>query len=196
MHPAELHTRKAALRQQARAKRLAQSDRPELSRRILATAAARPEYAAARTVLFYVDRRDEVQTRPLLATALASEKRIVVPYCQADELILFQLESMEELEPATFGILEPRRTLRTLAARRVDPGELDLVFVPGLAFDPRGARLGYGRGYFDRLLCRVRADTPLIALAFQCQVFPELPSHELDVPMHLVITEQQVYDCR
>jgi 5-formyltetrahydrofolate cyclo-ligase len=186
----DIRQQKAELRRQAIARRNAQPDRELLSRRIVATLVSLPEYQAAGTVLFYVDMRSEVGTQHYLPTALASGKRIVVPYCLPDELALCRLESLDDLTRGTFQILEPRAELRVLPDRRVAAEELDLVVVPGVAFARRGGRLGYGAGYYDKLLRRVRPDTPLVALAFACQVVPELPLEPHDVLVHRVITEQ------
>ena len=158
---------------------------------------ALPEYQHAETVMFYVDVRSEVRTRSALEAALDSGKRIVVPYCAGDDLGLFHLEAMDELEIRTFGILEPCDRLRALPEKKVNATELDLILVPGVAFDRRGGRLGHGRGYYDRLLRDARLDTPLVALAFECQLFPEIPTEEHDVFMDKVITENEICDnCR
>ena len=71
--------------------------------------------------------------------------------------------------------------------------DLDLVMVPGVGFDVRGARMGHGKGYYDKLLEHARTDTPLIALAFECQMFEEIPVAGHDVFMDKVITEDHVY---
>ena len=189
----KMQSPKSQLRREAEANRQAQPDKDEVSQSICAKLAALAEYAAAETVMGYVDVRSEVRTRPFLAAALGASKRVVVPYCVGDHLGLFLLEKMEELAPGTFGILEPRQELRTLAHKRVEPNRLDLVIVPGVAFDRRGARLGHGRGYYDRLLADVRPDTPLVALAFECQIFPQIPTEPHDVCMDKVITEKAVY---
>jgi 5-formyltetrahydrofolate cyclo-ligase len=152
-----------------------------------------PEYAAAKTVMFYVDVRAEVRTRNDLSTALASGKRIVVPYCVDGELELFHLESMDELETGMYRILEPKAELRNVPAKRVEVEELDLIMVPGVAFDRRGARTGHGKGYYDKLLEHARPDTPLVALAFECQMFEEIPVAEHDVFMDKIVTESAVY---
>jgi len=68
-----------------------------------------------------------------------------------------------------------------------------LVMVPGVAFDRRGARMGHGKGYYDKLLEHARPDTPLVALAFECQLFPEVPVQAHDIFMDQIITEQTIY---
>src|SRR5262245_55218940 len=92
-----------------------------------------------------------------------------------------------------YKILEPRPELRSVPEKRVTAAELDLVVVPGVAFDRRGARMGHGFGYYDKLLKNARADAPLVALAFECQLFDEIPIEDHDVFMDLVITEKAVY---
>jgi 5-formyltetrahydrofolate cyclo-ligase len=185
---------KKKLREEAHARRNAQENKDALSAQICATFISLPEYQRARTVLFYVDVRSEVRTRHSLGAALQSGKRIAVPWCtEAIELALFHLQSMDELAIGMYKILEPRPELRLLTHKQVDPKELDLVMVPGVAFDRRGARMGHGKGYYDKLLERVRPGTPLVALAFECQIFDEIPIEEHDVFMDKIITERGVY---
>jgi 5-formyltetrahydrofolate cyclo-ligase len=185
---------KNQLRKTAHANRNGQENKDELSRRILGAFMSLPEYATASTVLFYVDVRSEVRTRLDLADALDSDKTIVVPWCNADgELELFRLDNMDELEFGMYKILEPRENLRQLPEKQVNVEDLDLVMVPGVGFDVRGARMGHGKGYYDKLLEHARTDTPLIALAFECQIFEEIPVAGHDVFMDKVITEDHVY---
>jgi 5-formyltetrahydrofolate cyclo-ligase len=186
--------RKAAIREQARKNRVAQPDKDAVSKRICAAFMALPEYAAAKTVMWYVDAASEVRTRHTLPEALRGGKRIVVPYCivETNELELFLLEDMSDLVEGAYKILEPKAELRALPAKRVAAEELDLVMVPGTAFDPRGGRMGQGKGYYDRLLAHARPDAPLVAIAFDCQVFDEIPVAAHDVFMDKVITEARV----
>ena len=188
-----LKQQKDAIRRQAHANRQAQADKEPLSQIICETFAALPEYAAAGTVMFYVDVRSEVRTRHYLPTALEHGKRIVVPYCVDGELELFWLQSMDELEVGMYKILEPKPELRKLPEKRIDVSELNLVMVPGVAFDRSGARMGHGFGYYDKLLEHASRETPLVALAFECQLFPEIPTQAHDIFMDKIVTEQQVY---
>jgi 5-formyltetrahydrofolate cyclo-ligase len=187
---------KKKIREQAHANRNAQPDKDELSRHILERFVALPEYQSAQTVMYYVDVRSEVRTRHFLPEALGHGKRIVVPYCIDGELELFHLTAMDELAVGMYKILEPRPELRTLATKRISPEQLDLVMVPGVAFDRSGARMGHGFGYYDKLLQHARAEAPLVALAFECQLFPEIPTQSHDIFMDRIITEQAIYEGR
>lgn len=192
----DFQQQKKTIREQAHANRNAQENKDELSRVTCATFMALPEYAAARTVMFYVDVRSEVRTRHSLPAALQTGKRIVVPYCVNNELELFHLTDMEELAVGMYKILEPRPELRGLPEKRVDVRELDLIMVPGVAFDRTGARMGHGFGYYDKLLQHARPETPLVALAFECQLFPKIPTQAHDIFMDKIITEKAVYPGR
>jgi len=189
-----LATRKQQIREQAHANRNAQENKDELSREIVARCMQLPEYQQAKTVLFYIDVRSEVRTRNDLALALLSGKKIVVPYCVDGELELFHLENVEELAIGMYKILEPKEELRSVVAKIVDVKEIDLIIVPGVAFDRRGGRTGHGKGYYDKLLEHARLDTPLVALAFECQLFDEIPMQDHDVFMDKVVTEKASYD--
>ena len=185
---------KKTIREQAHAARLAQLNKDEVSQTIVDRFMQLPEYQQAQTVMFYVDVRTEVRTRQALPAALASGKRIVLPYCVDGELELFHLESMDELELGMYRILEPKAELRGIPAKRTPVEELDVVMVPGVAFDRRGGRTGHGKGYYDKLLEHALSKTPLIALAFECQLFPEIPMQDHDIFMDQVVTEAAIYN--
>jgi 5-formyltetrahydrofolate cyclo-ligase len=192
----DLGARKKLLREQAHANRNAQPDKELLSQRICDTFLALPEYQQARTVMFYIDVRSEVRTRQALPEALSSGKKIVVPWCnEQGELELFHLTSLDELATGMYRILEPRPELRALPEKQVRAEDLDLVMVPGVAFDRTGARMGHGKGYYDKLLWRAQR-APLVALAFECQLFPEIPTEAHDIFMDKIITELAVYPGR
>lgn len=194
---ADIAERKKIIREQAHANRNAQPNKDELSKTICDRFMAMPEYQAARTVMFYIDVRAEVRTRHSLPDALASGKTIVVPWCNDQgELELFRLNDMNELAIGMYKILEPKPELRQLPEKQCAAAELDIVMVPGVAFDRRGARMGHGKGYYDKLLQHARLDTPLVALAFECQFFPEIPVADHDIFMDKIITETNVHEGR
>jgi 5-formyltetrahydrofolate cyclo-ligase len=189
----DFHEQKRAIREQAHAARNALEDKDGLSRHICERLVALPEYIAAKTVMYYVDVRSEVRTRHYLQTALGHGKRIVVPYCVDDELETFHLTDMGQLAVGMYRILEPKPELRPVAEYKVAVDQLELIIVPGVAFDREGGRLGHGKGYYDKLLEHAKPNTPLIALAFECQLFPQIPMQEHDVYMDKVVTEKAVY---
>jgi 5-formyltetrahydrofolate cyclo-ligase len=190
----ELAQRKTEIRKAAHAARREQADKDAVSRVITDRVMELPEYQAADCVMWYVDVRDEARTRHALPAALESGKRVVIPYCVDGELQLFHLEAMDELEIGMYKILEPRADLREVADKNVPVAELDLILVPGVAFDARGGRTGHGKGYYDKLLENAKAETPLVSLAFECQMFDEIPMQSHDIYMDKVVTEQRVYD--
>jgi len=192
----ELADQKTAIRTAAHAARKAQPDKEVVSAQITDRVMAMPEYRQAKCVMWYVDVRDEVRTRHALPAALEQHQKVVVPYCVDGELELFWLESMDELELGMYRILEPRESLRGVAEKQVQPQELDFVMVPGVAFDRMGGRTGHGKGYYDKLLQHARPDAPLVALAFECQLFPEIPMQPHDIFMDAIVTEVDVYPGR
>lgn len=190
----QLSERKTEIRKLAHAARKDQTNKDEVSQQITTRVIALPEYQAANCVMWYVDVRAEARTRHALPQALESGKNVVIPYCVDGELELFHLQSMDELETGMYKILEPREDLRSVDAKRIDVSELDLILVPGVAFDARGGRTGHGKGYYDKLLENAKAETPLIALAFECQMFDEIPMQDHDIFMDKVVTEAKVYE--
>ncbi len=188
-----LRRRKQEMRAEAQSRRRRQPCAELIGRRIVERLRAMPEYTAAAAVLSYVSFGSEVPTREFIEQALAGGKRVAVPWCIEDRLELFRLEGMSDLVPGSFGILEPPPELRLRPDRRVAVEELELAVVPGLAFDPHCGRIGYGRGYFDRLLAGARPETALVAVAFQCQIFAEVPMVPGDVRMDAIVTETEVY---
>jgi 5-formyltetrahydrofolate cyclo-ligase len=193
MEPSDPLQEKHHLRAVAHLRRLHQPDGAGLSAKIFERLVHLRQYAAARTVLCYVSFRSEVSTHAFIARLWADRKRVVVPYCAGQRLGLFSMTSFDDLAPGTLGILEPKAELREQEQRRVNVEELDLLVLPGLAFDRQGGRLGHGKGCFDRLLPGARPDALLAAVAFECQLFDAVPMQPYDVRVDAVITEADVY---
>lgn len=186
-------TTKSSIREEARARRRGLEGRDALGQRINRMLIDSDAFRSAKRIALYVDMRDEVQTAEAIDAAWKQEKELFVPYCVGDDLRLFQLYDRDELEPGVFGILEPKRELRTLDRRHGLAKQMDLIVVPGVAFDRAGNRMGHGRGYYDRLLAPIAAMPPgqrpqLVGLAFECQLFDYLPCEPHDIKMDYVIT--------
>ena len=146
-------------------------------------------------LLCYVAIDGEVETRSILAGALAEGRRIAVPVIQRrHRLAAAEIRNMgvDLRRRGSFGIPEPK----THSRRRVGPKALDLVVVPGIAFDRSGQRLGRGKGYFDRFLVKVPPEVPRVALAFGFQVLQRLPTEPHDQPVSAIVTERGVIRCR
>ena len=197
----ELLDRKAAMRRAAYDARNSQADKDRLSELAVARLVALPGYQRARTALWYIDCRSELRTKFALPAALASGKRIVVPYCTVDEagankLGLWLLETMDELIVGKWKILEPPRDRWGETGKEIEPAQIDFAIIPGVGFRRAGARMGNGQGYYDRLLPLLRLDCPLVALCYECQLFDDLIVGPHDVFMDQVVTEQVVYPGR
>lgn len=194
----EIAEQKNLLRRQAYDARNAQENKDDVSRLAIERFLQLPEYQAAKTALWYIDCRSELRTRHHLPAALASGKRIAVPFCTTDakghnHLGLWLLEDMSELVVGKWKILEPPQDRWYDPGKVVKPEELDIVMVPGVGFDRHGGRLGNGQGYYDRLLNRLRPDCSLVAVCYECQLFERLVIGPYDVPMHKIVTESAVY---
>ncbi|HQP91111.1 MAG TPA: 5-formyltetrahydrofolate cyclo-ligase [Candidatus Omnitrophota bacterium] len=141
------------------------------------------EYLKAKTVLFYLSFDGEVDTLRMIKDAMKQGKKVAVPAIlkEARELVPSILEDLDaDLKGGPYGVLHPREEY----IRPIPLEKIDLVIVPGLAFDVAGNRLGRGMGYYDRFLSRLPKDTPVIGLAFDFQIiddFPPLEPHDLSV---------------
>ncbi len=163
----------------------------EKSARIIRTLLKLDEYRYASTIMTYLNFRNEVQTGELVKRAMAEGKRVAVPLTDPASGVLTPSTLNfypDELEPGAWGILEPKLH----CVRPLDPCELDLIVVPGVAFDRRGNRLGYGGGFYDRFLLRTRPEVFYIAPAYEMQLCDRVPRSSRDVRMHCLITEEQI----
>ncbi len=141
------------------------------------------EFKKAKKLLCYISFDNEVYTHGFIKKYV-KEKDIAVPVVKGNELILSYIREWGELETGTYGILEPREI------RRANLNDIEIAIIPGIAFDKRGYRIGYGKGYFDRLLSRM--NVLKIALAFDFQILDELPEEKHDIRMDLIITEKRI----
>ena len=149
------------------------------------------EYTLASCVALYSAVHNEVDTALILETAFADGKRVLYPAVCGQELVLRQVEGLECLSKGCFGILEP---CESGADHQAD--EADLIVVPGVAFDPGGHRIGYGKGFYDRFLQHPGCKAALIGLCHDFQLIDgEIAADRHDIRMDILVTERRTIRC-
>lgn len=191
----QLRAEKARIRREMMGLRrnLTEADALEKGRRILDLLKSLPEYRKARLVHTFVSMPGEIDTRGLVEDAFSNGIRVAVPVVRKGErdLLHSEIKGLSDLRPeGTWGILQPPAE----GIRPVSPAEVDMVIVPGLAFDTSGNRIGFGAGYYDRFLRKVMS--PKVAIAYDFQVLDKVPVTEEDVPVDQIVTEEGVCVCR
>lgn len=164
----------------------------EKSKRIEQLLRRQRVYRQASTILYYVSYEKEVSTHDLIKQALQEGKTVLVPISDTKTRTLHaaQITSWEDLTPSTYNILEPQKEIQKMVPLKT----IELILVPGLAFDIKGNRLGRGKGYYDWLLSKVPTIYS-IGLAFSFQVLQEIPVELNDKAVHMIITEKQIINC-
>jgi len=149
------------------------------------------EFKDSKTVLFYISYNGEVFTHDMILESFY-KKNIIVPVSNpADHsLTLSHIKSWEELSIGSYGILEPRVEKR----RKTDIKDIDLIIIPGVAFDRSGNRLGHGKGYYDKLLKKTKVTT--IGLCFEFQLLEKIPMEVHDESVDIIITEKGIISCK
>ena len=153
-----------------------------------------PEYKNSSVVMFYVSTDKEVSTRAPIEKAISENKQIAIPFILKSKNIMLpcKITDFKDLNPGPLGILQPSKE----KIQTVSLPSIDLIIVPGIAFDKKGNRVGRGKGFYDRFLKLANPKTPKIALAFSCQIAEQIPSKEYDIAMDKIITEDGVIACK
>lgn len=193
----EIKKQKALLRKRILAFRRAQSPEEirEKSEKIRQRLFTFNLFCGAGTVLFYLAIEDEVQTKKMISESLHRGKRVAVPFInwQRREILPSELKDpQKDLEVGIQKIPQPRKNFY----RSIPPASIDLVIVPGVVFDKKGNRLGFGVGFYDRFLGKLSEKTNLIALAFELQLVDNVPSRSHDIAVDYLITERGIIDCK
>ena len=163
-------------------------EKESLDSQIIKTLTRLTEFEAANKILFYASIRNEVDTFELMRKYIG-KKTIVLPRTKLKEhtLDLHVVHDLEELEKGHFDILEPPEHLR-----KADLEKIELAIVPGIAYDPNGHRIGYGKGFYDRVLPNLNCTK--IALAYEFQMVDEIPGDPHDHPVDIVLTEERIIE--
>jgi len=146
------------------------------------------EFKQASIIMFYMSTGSEVSTEGMIKQAISAGKIVAIPVSKVEErkLVASQLIAFNnELQLGPYGILQPKEEY----VREIDPEKIELVIVPGLAFDRTGRRLGRGKGYYDRFLSSLPETTPKVGLAFHFQIIDEVPCCSHDFPLTMVISD-------
>ena len=150
----------------------------EQSRVILKKLEDNKSFIDAKIVMLYSSLPDEVQTHDFLEK-WRNEKRIILPTVVGDDIIPVELKKDTDFAIGDFNILEPQNEEYT--------GDYDLIVVPGVAFDRKGNRIGRGKGYYDRFLCK-HLDVTRIGICFDFQFVDEVPTEDNDIKMNEIIS--------
>ncbi len=184
-----MSTVKELLRQETLNKRdsLRAYDVSMFSEKIAETFLSLDEYKSAVSIAFYSSVRSEVSTKSVIEKALAGGKEVYLPRVREDSfgVDFVRVTGLAGFKEGSYGILEP------VGDNVIDLSELDLIVLPGVAFDKEGARIGYGKGHYDMTL--EKASCTKIGFAFELQVVEKIEVEPHDVNMDIIITEKQVY---
>jgi 5-formyltetrahydrofolate cyclo-ligase len=188
---------KRALRDVVLARRdaMAHAQRRAADEALRTRLAALPAVAGARTILGFASFRSEIDTMPFIALCLARGAAVALPLIMGPHhMEAFAVsDPARDLVPGRFDIPEPRPELPL-----VDPATIDVVIVPGSAFDLEGGRMGYGGGFYDTYLGRLRPDVPRVAIAYEVQLVERVPREPHDLCVDTIVTEKRTIatDCR
>lgn len=166
---------------------LSARERCELSRTAQHKLVTSLLFNKATCIALYSPTRGEVETELLFTAARKAQKRVCYPRVEGERMQFVEVNDLASLSRGAFGLLEPQD------GSGVPVADLDLMIVPGVAFDRTGHRLGYGKGFYDRELHSVGFSGVLIGLCFKFQLLDRLPTESHDVPVDCLVTEQGLF---
>jgi len=155
---------------------------------------ASPLFRDAQTIFLYSPIKNEVRTDKIFRAAREAGKRVGYPLInhRAREIEYIEVVDTEELTSGYYGILEPPKC----DGRAIRPNGGDIVIVPGVAFDARGHRVGYGGGFYDRFLSEIGSEVTTVGLAFALQIIPIISEEPHDIRLGYIVTEDRMIHCR
>lgn len=149
-------------------------------------------YKESENIFIYISYDSEINTKDIITRAIKEGKKIYVPRTEFSTKLMnaVRIENFDNLVESRYGILEPKKD-----EPFIDPNDLDLIVVPGVAFDKNGGRVGYGAGYYDRYFKRINSENKSkiikLVLAYDFQLIDKVPTDEEDVLIDAVMTEKQ-----
>ncbi len=170
---------------------LSSEDIRDKSRQVFLNLAETVEYRNSQNIMFYVATRSEVQTEEIIKMSIKMGKNVFVPIILPECIDLAPSKIFDfdtELEKGKKGIFEPKKEYYRLFSSE----NIDLIIVPGIAFDLSGNRIGRGFGYYDNFLRKVRSSAKIVALAFEMQIVKKISNDKYDIPVNKIITEKRI----
>lgn len=145
------------------------------------------EYKNSENIFVFISFRDEIDTHEAVRYFIKDNKNVFIPYTEEgkEKMRLTRLKDMEDLVPGHFGILSPKKEDLDF----IDHNIIDLVLVPGLAFDDEGYRIGYGGGFYDKFFADLISKPKKIGYCYSFQLIDKIPHDDYDIPVDMVITD-------
>jgi len=189
----DLKAKKSEIRKSTRAKRdaLSKKERSGKSAAIMEQLFDFANFLESRIILFYMSNNSEVDTEAMVRKALEIEKIVALPLIDRgkQEIVPFKVNNLEkDVRPGYRKIREPIPQ----RCKQVPVKHVNLAIIPGIAFDERGGRIGYGTGFYDRFIPRLDITTRKVALSFECQIVPQIPMEPHDRYTDIIITEKRI----
>lgn len=163
----------------------------KLSGEIMSNLIKIPIFEKSKKIMVYLSFKNEVDTFKLISFCQKKGKDIIVPFTiEKDKRIVPSLikDIDKELVKSKFGYLQPSPE----HLKPIDDKEIDLIIVPGVAFDRLGYRIGFGGGYYDRFLSKLKHKVTTIGLAYDFQIISRVPAEEFDIPLDYIVTEKRI----
>jgi len=149
------------------------------------------DYLKNKNVFIFVSFNNEVNTFNIIECLKPIAKKILIPKVNAvtKEMDIYEFSSYDNLLLSSYGILEPDEK----KCKKLNINIIDTVITPGVVFDTKGYRIGYGGGFYDKLFSKLKDDVVKIAIGFETQIIPEIPNDFYDKPVNFLITEENIY---
>lgn len=145
-----------------------------------------PAFLQSKWIFVYMDCKNEVKTGEIMEEAWKMGKRVAAPRVEGKDMIFYEITSPDDLEPGYFGIMEPK-----IGQKKAETEE-GLLVMPGVAFDKKRQRIGYGGGFYDRYLEK-HPGFYKAAVAFEFQMFSQVPTEPTDIQPDILLTEKAIY---
>lgn len=170
---------------------MSESEVDELSEKIISTLVKLPIFKKSSNIMLYLSFNNEVDSFRLIDYCKQHNKKVIIPFCikNGTKIVPTEIKDVEkDLVRSSFGYMHPKRDI----VKPVDIESIDLIIVPGISFDKRCYRIGFGAGYYDRFLGKLNFKIPTVGLAYDFQIITSVPTEYYDIPLDYVVTEKRI----